>query len=360
MPYARPHGRTIDYKRKTMTKTLLFCLLLSLATTISAQIGGYHSFEYLSLPQTARETALGGGLIAVSDGDLGLGIANPALLDARTSGSIQMSWNGLFAGVNTGSISYGHHLDKLDISLHGGINFVRFGEFVQADQYGNKTGTFSGSEAAVFIGASKSLADKVSVGVNIKGITGSIESYSAFGLAADLGILYKVPENNFNIALVVKNIGSMLDNYGSVQKTTPIDVQIGISKRLKYIPFRYSITARNLQRWDISYDDPAVQKDIFGKAIVRKEVGFFENAARHIIISGEFLLGKSENFRIRFGYNHLRKRELSLSEFRSLAGFSFGAGISIKGFKLDYGLGYHHVAGGNNHLTLRTDLSRFY
>lgn len=343
-----------------MNKALLFILCIFWSGVSTAQIGGHHAFEFLSVPQTARETALGGGLIAVPDGDVGLAMANPALLDSMTSGSIQLSYNALFAGIGTGSASYGHRLDQWDLSIHGGVNFVDYGEFVKADQYGTKSGKFTGQEAAFFVGAGKKINDKISAGVNIKGIVGSIDTYGAFGLAADLGVVYKVPENNVNIAFVIKNLGSTLDGYGSKNKSTPLDIQIGISKRLEHLPFRYSVTARNLQRWNISYDDPAVKKDVYGNTVEHEKVGVLENFARHIVLSGEFLLGKRENFRLRFGYNHLRKRELSLSEFRSLAGFSCGVGISIKGFKLDYGLGYHHVAGGNNHLTIRTDLSRFY
>lgn len=84
-----------------------------------------------------------------------------------------------------------------------------------------------------------------------------------------------------------------------------------------------------------------------------------DNIFRHIIINGEFLLGKNENLRLRAGYNHLRRKELSLSTFRSLAGFSLGFGLKINVFKLDYGVGYHHVAGATNHITISTNMGKF-
>ncbi|MBK8349441.1 MAG: hypothetical protein IPL08_18260 [Saprospiraceae bacterium] len=85
-----------------------------------------------------------------------------------------------------------------------------------------------------------------------------------------------------------------------------------------------------------------------------------DNVFRHIIINGEFLLGRNENLRLRAGYNHLRRKELSLTTYRSLAGFSLGFGIKVNAFKLDYGVGYHHIAGATNHVTISTDLGKFF
>jgi len=56
----------------------------------------------------------------------------------------------------------------------------------------------------------------------------------------------------------------------------------------------------------------------------------------------------------------LRRKELSLSNFRSLAGFSAGFGLRIKEIYINYGLGYFHLAGAANHISIRTDLGRFF
>jgi hypothetical protein len=162
--------------------------------------------------------------------------------------------------------------------------------------------------------------------------------------------------------MVIKNLGSELGGFSPEKLGAPLDIQLGFSKKLKHLPFRFCITAHQLQQWNIRYDDPnvEVQTDLLGvpkeQSVLSKEI---DNLFRHLAFSGEFLLGKKENFRLRFGYNHLRKRELSLSNFRSLGGFSLGFGVKVSKFRLDYGVGYHHVAGAANHLSISTNINSF-
>ncbi|HSI90363.1 MAG TPA: hypothetical protein VK927_04560, partial [Adhaeribacter sp.] len=78
---------------------------------------------------------------------------------------------------------------------------------------------------------------------------------------------------------------------------------------------------------------------------------------RHFVVGGEFMF--SPNFNVRFGYNHLRRRELRTENKAGGAGLSVGAMIRIKGFELDYSRAYYHVSGGANYFTVSTSLSRF-
>lgn len=333
------------------------------ATLSYGQIGGRYNYEFLGLPTSARLTALGGSLIAVEDGDVSLASGNPALLNSKMHNHATFSYDFHFDDINNGYVGYGRSFDSLGINTHIGVAFANYGDFVMSDAFGNTEGTFTGGETAVMIGASKNFSDRISIGANIKAIMGNLESYSSFGLAADLGLLYHPTDENTKIAFVVKNVGTELSAYGVEKGSTPLDVQIGVSRRLKYIPFRFSVTAHQLQKWGIKYDDPdAVDTgNIFGEeeSEPTKISQGVDNLFRHLIFSGEFLLGKGESFKLRIAYNHLRRKELTVGEFRSLAGFSGGFGISIKGFQLDYGVGYHHLAGGTNHLTIATNFDRF-
>jgi hypothetical protein len=112
----------------------------------------------------------------------------------------------------------------------------------------------------------------------------------------------------------------------------------------------------------VRYDDPSTitPSNVFGET--NKQSNFsknIDNVFRHLIFSGELSLGKSESFRVRGGYNHFRRKELSLSSFRSMAGFSLGFGLKIKKINFDYGLGYYHLAGATNHLSISTSIDRF-
>lgn len=346
------------------TKSLIVICLLISSASLMAQIGGRYTYEFLGNPQSARLTALGGSLITIADEDISLAAANPALLSDTSHNQITINHNFAFADGSNGYLGYARHIDKWDINAHVGISYVSFGEFTAADELGNATGTFTGGETAFTVGASKRMNERITLGANIKGVFGSLETYSSTGLGADIGLLYAKPGSNTSIAFVAKNIGTELSSYGNESASMPLDIQIGISQKLQHLPFRFTIIAHQLQKWGVRYDDPdAVQTEtLFGEPA--PETSAFsesvDNFFRHFIFNGEFLLGKTQGLKLRFGYNHLRRKELSLSNFRSLAGFSAGFGLRIKGINIDYGLGYFHLAGAANHLSIRTDMSRFF
>jgi hypothetical protein len=208
------------------------------------------------------------------------------------------------------------------------------------------------------------LYERLAVGANLKLITSRLESYNSLGLAADLAAAYSDTARNLTIGLVMRNIGAQLSSYTpGNREQIPFDMQIGLSHRLRYLPFRLSITYHHLHRWNITYDDPDSEEDIlFAGTEAPSESRFnlfADNLFRHFVFSGEFLFGRKEPVRLRFGYNHLLRQELSVTNFRSLAGFSFGVGLKLNRFRVEYGRGVYHLAGGLNHFTLSTNLSEF-
>jgi len=346
-----------------MKQWLTACFFCSFATIMMAQIGGKNAYEFLNLPSSARITALGGALPSVQDEDITLALSNPASLNEKMHNRISFSHNFHFADVQNGYVAYGRKMEKWKLNTHFAVQYISYGDFNYADLLGNVGESFSAKETAFILGASKKVAERITVGANIKGVFSNLESYSSTGLLMDLGANYVKDSSGFILSFVIKNIGTELTTYNGVRYGTPLDVQIGLSKRLKYLPFRISIIAHHLNKGNYRYDDPSLnqQTDIFGEKIEEnKFANAVDNIFRHVIINGEFLLGRNENLRLRVGYNHLRRKELSLNTFRSLAGYSLGLGIKINAFKLDYGIGYHHVAGATNHISISTDLGKFF
>ncbi|MGB4840497.1 MAG: type IX secretion system protein PorQ [Saprospiraceae bacterium] len=330
---------------------------------LDAQIGGKHSYEFLNLPASARQTALGGHIVSVMDEDVTIAGSNPASLNGKMNNRISFSHNFHFAGVQNGYFGYGKEISKWKLNTHFAIQYINYGEFTYTDVLGNQQDKFSVKETAIIIGAGKKIADRLYAGINLKTVFSNPESYSSIGALMDMGINYRNDSSNFIITFLVKNVGYELTTYTGERSGTPLDIQIGLSKKLKYLPFRFSVIAQQLQTANVRYDDPnkKVQTDIFGDPVtVSSFAESVDNIFRHLVFSGEFMLGKNENLRLRAGYNHLLRKELSVSTFRSLAGFSLGFGIKVNVFKLDYGVGYHHVAGATNHISISTDLGKFF
>lgn len=335
---------------------------LCLFTNGNSQLAGKHVFEFLSLPSSARTSAMAGQVIGVMDDDVSLGLQNPASLNPLMHNRLSVAHNFHFADIQNGSVSYGRTLASRGINAHASVQYIHYGTFQYADEYGVADGTtFSAAETAFTVGASKKIADRLIAGVNMKGVFSRLENYSASGLATDIGLNYLTDSSRTVISFLIRNAGTELTTYNGVRYGLPLDIQIGITRRLKHLPFRFSIIAHQLHKGNIRYDDPnkAPETDLFGQEIKQSKVSeIIDNVFRHVLINGEFMLGRNQNLRIRGGYNHLRRRELSLASFRSLAGFSLGVGIKAAMFRLDYGVGYHHLVGATNHITISTDLSK--
>ncbi len=345
-------------------KAIISCICLSLlGTLLYSQIGGQHAFESTSLPTNARITALGGSLINVTDGDVALAQYNPAVTDSLMNNKLSVNNNFHFAGVQQGNVAYGKYLKKWGIASHAAIQYVNFGDFDQADEFGNITGEFSARETALVAGVAKKLNERIQGGINLKLLTGNYASYRSVAIGVDIGFHYNKPDNNSSWALVFKNIGGELSPLVDERKSLPFDLQLGYAKRLQHLPFRISVIGHNLQSPYIRYDDPDLDNSIDLVGNIDSKSTFsrnFDNLFRHLIISGEFLIGSREQFRLRFGYNHLRRQELRVRTFRSTAGFSFGVGFNIKKIRIDYGVGTYHLAGSSNHLSITFNMDRIF
>ena len=279
------------------------------------------------------------------------------------SKSLALGHRFMFNGISSQNLDYGFKIGKIKMPFHTGIHFVNYGEAKMADIYGDITGTVSGSDMAFLIGTSYSLYENLALGLNTRFIYSSLGTYNSFGITTDLGALYHVKSKNLDIGFVIKNLGGTIDPYAEAREPAPLNVMAGISKRLAHLPFRFSITATHLNRFNLTYDDPEGEDNIVfvGENQEKSKFAVFsDNFFRHFIFSGEFLLGKNSGpLRIRFAYNHRKAKEMSVYPYRSFAGFSFGFGLKMKRLTLDYAYNIHHLAGGKSHLTLSTNLNNF-
>lgn len=347
-----------------MKKKLTFLLLaVGIQSSVHAQIvGGNSVFEFLNASPTARITALGGQLISVSDDDVGLALSNPAALNPNMHHQVAFNHQFMVADISSGYVGYGQHLSKSNLTLHGAIQYRSYGEFKETDEIGNVIGRFKANEYALNVGAGRQLYERVSVGANLKFITSQLENYTANGIAADFAAMFHDTTKLLSITLAFRNLGVQFQTYteNEGREKLPYESQIGLSKRLRHLPFRISVVYRYLNRWNIRYDDPNSEEDLtlFGEDSADNERPFIDNLARHFVVSGEFLLGKKENFRIRMGYNHLLRKETEIRNLRSLSGFAFGFGFKVKRFRIDFGRSVQHLGAGFTHLGLSADFHK--
>jgi hypothetical protein len=342
--------------------TLFFISIIN-AFHLVAQNFGTTAFNFLNHSTSARMTALGSNMIATKDNDLAAAWFNPAAISPDMHRQVVCSYDFMQSGVGASYLGYAHHSDKANLTFHSGLQFVNYGSFKAATEDGSVAGTFNAQDVALAIGAAKVLSPQWAIGLNTKFIFSNLETYSATGLSADIATTYNNEEKRTTFTFLAKNIGTQLSTYtGAPRGALPFELQMGFSKKLKHLPLRFSFIAKDLQRWRITYDDPNVKEETFNFGEPVKEtpaiVKNLDNLARHLLVNGEFLLGKKERFKIRFGYNHLTKKELNVPPLRTLSGFSFGFGFKVKKLNIDFGRNNLHHAGGFNHLTLSTAIGK--
>src|SRR5690606_38258413 len=342
----------------------LICLGILLSCHLQAQIGGDRVFSFLHLSPSARLTGLGSIHPAVMDDDPAFAWQNPAVLNPRTHQALSFNHSFFPAGIQHSTAMYSHSLKDSSWHFGLGVQYLDYGDFDLTNEQNTELGEFTAGDLALMLTASRQIHKNYFVGANVKYVNSQLESYSASAILLDLSAHYYNEDRRLNVSLTAKNLGFFTRRYdveSDFQEMLPFDLVLGFSKRLEHLPFRYGISFHHLYRWNVLYDDPNRENNtLFGEDPAGDDgPGWVDNFFRHINFNGEFLLGKRENFRLRIAYSHMLRQELKLETAQSLAGFSFGFGMKISRFRIDYGRSVYHLAGGVHHLSIGTRISEF-
>ena len=142
-------------------------------------------------------------------------------------------------------------------------------------------------------------------------------------MGVDLGINYYHPEKEWSASAVVKNLGGELDPYEEEYGKLPLDVQVGVTKRLIGSPLRISATLVDLNHLNYKF-------------------------INHLVAGADLIL--SPQIYVAVGYNFRRANEMEIianDEERGSshgAGLSLGAGLQLERFKLNVAYGKYHVS----------------
>ena len=335
-------------------------IVISLSiTSLYSQTGGSSTYNFLNLTNSARVASLGGKNVSLYDNDLNLAYHNPSLLGPEQSNNIVMNYISYLANVNYGYVSFAKDIPQKG-TFAVGIHYINYGQFDAADRFGTITGKFSGSEYALNLIFARAIDSSFRWGINIKPLYSVMERYNSFGMASDLGVTYIADQGLLTAALVVKNVGFQITSYtGNYSEPLPFEIQMGVSKKFQYAPFRLSITAHNLQKYNMLYDKPATSNETNGnESTPSNSSKFADNLFRHLIFGVEFLPTKS--FYVALAYDHKKRQEMALNGYGNYEGYSMGFGIRLKKFSLAYGYSVLHAAGGSNHFSFTLNLSQLY
>lgn len=269
------------------------------------------TYDFLKLDVGARASALGGSFITQTN-DVNSIFYNPAALSTLSGRKASVGFFKYLLDINSGNVSYSQRYK--DAGYFGaGLRYINYGSFEKKDASANSLGTFSANELALSLGYSNSYKNNFHYGVNLKLIYSDIDEYTSSAIAADFGVLYSLPVSMWDFGLSLLNAGFQMQKYGSTKENLPLDLRIGVSKRLEHLPLRVHF---ELEKLNESADD------------------FFDRF-KNLSVGGEFDF--SDNVKFRIGYNNGERQNLETGSSIGIAGFSTGLGIKfLENYSFDY------------------------
>ena len=336
---------------------LIWICLLAMANGAVAQVSnaGRSVFSFMGLPVSSRINALGGSNVSLSDGDIAMGMCNPALLHEKSHMMLQLNFSYYLPGTMFGSALYGHNFgrSKIEKPAEGepdkpnyfavGLHYLDYGRMKYADENGNLSGgTFGARDILIDVMYARQLGQMFKVGVTLKPVYSIYEHYTSFAIGADVGAHFQTKDSTFQMGLVLQNIGWQLKSFysdedGSGKEMLPLNLQLGLTYRVKHAPLRFHLQIHNMQTWYLNYEWTSLDKSATTGDIIPHDVKWYDMLFRHTIWSIE-VVDKRERFYIALSYNHRRRAELNLQDQRSLAGFALGAGVRIKQAHVDFAI----------------------
>ena len=313
-------------------KKVVFPLFGLLFATSSWAQESQTEYNFLRIPVSAHAAALGGDNISIIENDASLIFSNPALLCNVADKQIGLNYMNYMQGANTLSASYNFGvMDRGSLALSA--QYMDYGQMKEMNPEGIQTGDFKAKDISMAGYFSYMLSDYFSAGISAKFITSYIGNYNSIGVGVDLGANYYNADKEFSVSAVIKNLGGQVKAYNEDYEAMPIDMQIGISKRLVNTPLRLNGTLVNLNHLKGKLKD-------------------------HLVIGADLLL--SESIWVGFGYNFRRASEMSIgtgdNESSHGAGFSLGAGINLERFKVNAAWGKYHVSSNSILINLAYEL----
>ncbi len=346
------------------SKNFFFIVLGFLCTAAHAQVGGTATYSFLNLTPTPQVAALGGKVNAVPGSDPSLAFYNPALLDSTANNYLSLNYVKHLGGINFGYAAYARSYRDIG-NFAAGIHYINYGKFTEADESGLITGHFTAAEYAINLSYSRYLPwldSTLTAGINVKPLLSVFERYTSYGLLADFGIVYQHPGKLFTAAFVLRNMGGQLTTYADGgREPVPFEIQLGISQRLQHAPFRFSLLIQHLERLRLGYNE-TTPNPLSGQQPAEDDTKsglelFADETMRHLLFGVECFPFKG--LILRASYNYNRRQDLKIDTHAGMVGFSWGLGIHISRFHIDYARSRWHLAGASNHFSISVDLGKY-
>ncbi|MCM1449091.1 MAG: type IX secretion system protein PorQ [Clostridiales bacterium] len=339
-------------KTKTLIKRFLGITALALTVLTASGQDGSTAYNFLNVTSSAYIYGLGGINITNVTDNINSIDQNPALLGGEMSGQIGINYMRYLGDSNFAGARYSHSAGEYG-AWSAGIRYFGYGKITAADETGAVTGSFSPKDVAFNGTFSYDIYGGWRGGINLNMLYSSYEQYSAMAVAADLGVNYYDPDRDLSFSIVGANIGGQLKKFNDKSDRLPIDLRVGWAQSFSNFPVRFSVTAWNLTKWHLPYIEIKNNGNVNAEPIVKDN--FSSNLFRHLIFGAELI--SSDKFYLTLGYNYKTRTDMSTYSRNFLSGFSIGAGLNARGFKVAAAMSQPHTGATTFMLNLTLNLS---
>ena len=302
-----------------MKRAVLATVLLSSVLHAGAQ-ESQTVYNFMRLPVSAHAAALGGSGITLIEDDATLIFHNPSLINNISDRTLNLNFMTYMEGATTASASFIRAAGERGTWGITG-QFMSYGTMKETNASGQQTGEFSAKDIALGGSFAYSLSEQFTGGITAKFIASYIGQYNSLGACVDLGINYYNSQGELSVSAVARNLGGQLSAYEDDFERMPLDLQLGVTKRLLGSPLRLSASLVRLNDWEYGL-------------------------GKHIVIGADLIL--SPQFYIAAGYNAMRASEMKIAEDDGSsahgAGLSIGAGLQLERLKLHVAYAKYHVS----------------
>lgn len=315
---------------------LIFMILTIIATSSlfgQSDRNGTAGATELLIPVGGRGVAMGNANLTNSVGVDAI-FWNPANI-ARSNNSVDVM------------VSHMNYIADIGVQFGAvGVNFEEFGSIafsIKSLSVGdiikttveNPDGTgqtFAPQYSTIGLSYSKMLSDRVSVGLNLNYINETIDLVSASGFGFDVGVTYAdlAGINGFDMAVILKNIGSDMSFDGSGLWIQAVNAQQRRDEQF------YKIEAA-------SFSLPTTLDIGLGYTLsidAQNNLNFVGTFVNHNYYTDQYKVGAEYSYDnllfFRGGYNHTTEFEASETLYKFSAGFGINYNLSGVGVQIDY------------------------
>jgi len=211
-------------------------IILVVALTFNLQLLTFNCFSggpgttgatFLKLGVGSRPVAMGEAFVAVAD-DINALYWNPSGLSLSEGKQVIFTHTEWFQAIRYEYLAYCQ--PALGGTIGTGITYLYITDIERRDIAGALLGSVPANDLAIAVSYAKTLSERLNLGGTVKIINQQLDDKSALGVAADIGLQYKLNKEGLVMGLALQNMGYEAP-FITEASPLPMNLKVGIANK---------------------------------------------------------------------------------------------------------------------------------